>query len=77
MKLVKLLANCPLARSAARAAATADELARFLATRLAKYKILKEFISVDNLPRTPYGKVIKASLRNLSFRSRSRGRGIP
>jgi fatty-acyl-CoA synthase len=58
-------------------AATADELARFLGSRLAKYKIPKEFIFVDNLPRTPYGKVIKADLTNLPLRSCSRRKGIP
>jgi acyl-CoA synthetase (AMP-forming)/AMP-acid ligase II len=47
-------------------AADADELARFLAARLAKYKIPKEFIFVESLPRTPYGKVIKTNLRTLS-----------
>jgi fatty-acyl-CoA synthase len=41
---------------------TANELAAFLAARLAKYKIPKEFIFLDALPRTPYGKVVKAEL---------------
>ncbi len=41
---------------------TGEELAAFLSTRLAKYKIPKEFIFVDALPRTPYGKVVKAEL---------------
>ncbi len=44
------------------AATTADELAAFLAARLAKYKIPKEFIFTDSLPRTAYGKVIKGEL---------------
>lgn len=39
-----------------------EELAAFLAARLAKYKIPKEFISVEELPRTPYGKVVKGEL---------------
>ena len=30
--------------------------------RLARYKVPKEFVFVDALPRTPYGKVIKADL---------------
>jgi fatty-acyl-CoA synthase len=41
---------------------TAEELATFLAGRLAKYKIPKQFVFVDALPRTPYGKVVKAEL---------------
>jgi fatty-acyl-CoA synthase len=45
------------------AAADADELGRFLARRLAKYKTPKEFIFVESLPRNPYGKVIKAEVR--------------
>jgi fatty-acyl-CoA synthase len=45
------------------AALDAGELGRFLAGRLAKYKIPKEFIFVETLPRTPYGKVIKGELQ--------------
>ncbi|MFZ3333335.1 MAG: long-chain fatty acid--CoA ligase [Candidatus Acidiferrales bacterium] len=44
-------------------APTADELTGFLARRLAKYKIPRQFVFVENLPRTPYGKVTKAELR--------------
>jgi fatty-acyl-CoA synthase len=39
-----------------------EEVAAFLARRLAKYKIPKEFVFVDALPRTPYGKVVKTEL---------------
>jgi fatty-acyl-CoA synthase len=39
------------------------ELARYLATRIAKYKLPKRFLFVDALPRTPYGKVVKEELR--------------
>jgi fatty-acyl-CoA synthase len=38
------------------------ELERFLAGRLARYKVPKEFIVVAELPRTPYGKVVKGEL---------------
>jgi fatty-acyl-CoA synthase len=44
------------------AAPSPDAVAAFLATRLAKYKIPKQFIFVDALPRTPYGKVVKTEL---------------
>ena len=37
-------------------------LASFLESRLARYKVPKEFIVTDGLPRTPYGKVVKAEL---------------
>jgi fatty-acyl-CoA synthase len=40
-----------------------EDLAAFLAGRLAKYKIPREIRFVDNLPRTPYGKVVKGELR--------------
>src|SRR5450759_1243481 len=40
------------------------ELAAFVEGRLAKYKIPREFIFVDALPRTPYGKVVKGDLRS-------------
>jgi fatty-acyl-CoA synthase len=44
------------------ATTTGEELASFLATTLAKYKIPKEFVFVGSLPRTPYGKVVKGEL---------------
>ena len=40
----------------------AEELGEFLGGRLARYKIPKEFLFLDELPRTPYGKVVKAEL---------------
>ncbi|HEX2758763.1 MAG TPA: AMP-binding protein, partial [Thermoanaerobaculia bacterium] len=39
-----------------------SELAAFVERRLAKYKVPREFIFVDALPRTPYGKVVKGEL---------------
>jgi fatty-acyl-CoA synthase len=42
--------------------ATPEELAAFLAGRLAKYKIPKHFLFIDGLPRTAYGKVLKGEL---------------
>jgi len=44
---------------------TSAELTDFLAARLAKYKIPRQFISVKDLPRTAYGKVVKGQLREL------------
>jgi len=41
----------------------AAELTDFLAGRLAKYKIPREIVFVDALPRTAYGKVVKGELR--------------
>jgi len=41
---------------------TAEELGEFLGRRLARYKIPKEFRIIDELPRTPYGKVVKGEL---------------
>jgi fatty-acyl-CoA synthase len=46
------------------AATDAVQLAAFLAGRLAKYKIPREFVFVDALPRTAYGKVLKNELRS-------------
>jgi fatty-acyl-CoA synthase len=43
-------------------AVTGEELSEFLGGRLARYKIPKEFRVVDELPRTPYGKVVKGEL---------------
>lgn len=42
---------------------SSDDLAAFLAERLAKYKIPRRFLFLDALPRTPYGKVLKNQLR--------------
>jgi fatty-acyl-CoA synthase len=46
------------------AATDAGQLADFLAGRIAKYKIPREFVFVDALPRTAYGKVVKGELRS-------------
>ena len=40
------------------------ELAAFVEARLAKYKVPRDFVFVDSLPRTPYGKVVKGTLRD-------------
>ena len=39
------------------------DLAAFLEARLARYKIPKEFVTLDALPRTAYGKVQKPLLQ--------------
>jgi fatty-acyl-CoA synthase len=39
-------------------------LAGFVEARLARYKVPREFVFVDSLPRTPYGKVVKGDLRS-------------
>jgi len=41
----------------------AEPLRAFLATRLARYKIPREFIVCESLPRTPTGKIMKHVLR--------------
>jgi fatty-acyl-CoA synthase len=40
-------------------------LPEFLAGRLAKYKLPREYVCVEALPRTAYGKVVKGELRQL------------
>lgn len=42
---------------------SADEITNFLSQRLAKYKLPRDFVFVDSLPRTPYGKVLKTELK--------------
>jgi long-chain acyl-CoA synthetase len=44
----------------------ADELAQWLGERIARYKIPREFHFVDELPRTPTGKLIKRHLPELA-----------
>ncbi len=48
-----------------------EELSNFLAARLARYKLPKEFLFVPELPRTPYGKVVKGELQARYARSRT------
>jgi fatty-acyl-CoA synthase len=43
----------------------AGGLSEYLAGRLARYKVPKRFVAVSELPRTPYGKVVKAELVKL------------
>ncbi len=45
--------------------ASADELTAWLTSRIARYKIPRRFLFLDALPRTPYGKVVKADLASL------------
>jgi len=45
-------------------APAAEALVAHLEARLARYKVPKSFRFVDLLPRTPYGKVLKAELRD-------------
>jgi fatty-acyl-CoA synthase len=44
---------------------TSEALKNFLAKNLAKYKIPQEFLFLESLPRTAYGKVKKPELREL------------
>ena len=44
-------------------AATEDELLAFCRQRLARYKVPKRVVFSDALPYSPYGKVMKAELR--------------
>ena len=45
--------------------ATEEDLAHYLALRIAKYKVPRRFVFLDALPRTPYGKVVKDELRKV------------
>jgi len=40
----------------------AGALAAFLGERIARYKVPKHFVAIDALPRTAYGKIVKAEL---------------
>ena len=42
--------------------ASEEELTAWLTSRIAKYKIPRRFVFLEALPRTPYGKVVKADL---------------
>ncbi len=44
---------------------TPEGLAAFLGERLARFKVPRDFVFVPELPRTPYGKVVKGELREL------------
>jgi len=45
--------------------ATSEELKEFCLEKLAKFKVPKEFVFVDDLPYSPYGKVEKIKLREM------------
>ncbi|MEW5982630.1 MAG: long-chain fatty acid--CoA ligase [Acidobacteriota bacterium] len=51
--------------SRAEPAPSREELSAFLTKRLAKYKVPRRWVFVTELPRTPYGKVLKGELRAL------------
>jgi fatty-acyl-CoA synthase len=44
---------------------TGDQLAAFLGDRLARFKIPKQWMVLDEMPRTAYGKVVKPQLQEL------------
>jgi fatty-acyl-CoA synthase len=46
------------------------ELGEYLMERLAKYKVPREFVFVESLPRTAYGKVVKRELQERYAKSR-------
>ena len=50
------------------------ELGAHLEKRLARYKIPKDWVFLDALPRTPYGKVVKADLQ-ARYEKRRKGEG--
>jgi len=50
---------------------SSDELTSFLSGRLAKFKIPRKWVFLDELPRTSYGKVVKGELRKVFEASRS------
>jgi len=56
-------AGCVVLRGAR--SVTGDDLAAFLANKLAKYKIPRRWLFLDVLPRTAYGKVVKGELQRL------------
>jgi fatty-acyl-CoA synthase len=54
----------PVANAASAPAAPSNEdLTAYLAAKLAKYKLPKQFLFVESLPRTAYGKVVKSELQ--------------
>ncbi len=50
-------------------AASEEELMVWLTSRIAKYKIPRRFVFIEALPRTPYGKVVKADLQSMLNRT--------
>jgi fatty-acyl-CoA synthase len=53
--------------------ATVEELSLYLSTRIARFKLPKQYIFLDALPRTPYGKVEKGKLRDTLSKGPSAG----
>ena len=44
--------------------ASEEELTAWLTARISRYKLPRRYLFLDALPRTPYGKVVKADLRD-------------
>jgi len=55
-------AGCVVLREAG--SVTGEDLAGFLSSKLARYKIPRRWLFLESLPRTPYGKVVKGELRD-------------
>jgi fatty-acyl-CoA synthase len=56
-------AGIAFVKTRAGAAVSANELLAFLSARLGRYKLPQQIVFVEELPRTPYGKVVKGELR--------------
>src|SRR3546814_14893502 len=56
--------------------ATADELVEHCRGQLAKFKVPKEIVFVDALPRNPSGKILKRKLRAAQADPRSEERRV-
>lgn len=52
--------------------AETDDLLQFVGERLARYKLPREVVHLDALPRTAYGKVVKGELRQRYLTERGR-----
>lgn len=53
------------------ASAPAEELLEFVGERLARFKLPREIVHLAELPRTPYGKVVKGELKGLYLSRRA------
>jgi fatty-acyl-CoA synthase len=51
--------------------ASEDELKEYVKRSLARYKVPREVIFLDELPRNATGKVLKRELKNLDIRAPS------
>ena len=57
--------NKPIGRTTVREILDEDAVKKYVREHLARYKVPREVVFLDELPRNPTGKILKRELRNV------------